>query len=277
MLCDLEHRASLAFRPYMTSPDYRQDHPGAAKGGRALEPLPFDGRALGADFTRLAWPIPELMLLGGLMVTRGEAIELMRADRSARALALGARLLTRYLRDRLGYARGTRLVLGNALVARLLKALRDRGVPVLTGVRTHTLVTAGGRVGGIEATVSGKRTAIAARRGVVLAGGGFPASPALRAQHLPAPLAELTPAAPGCDGSTIELGLVAGAALDPAGLDNALWLPSSAVTRADGSTGVYPPGSCRRFRPSNRCSARRGRRASEFPLPTLLQRGGGLG
>jgi succinate dehydrogenase/fumarate reductase flavoprotein subunit len=241
MLHDLEHRAGLAFRPYMSAPDYRQDHPGAGSGGRALEPLPFDGRMLGPDFARLAWPIPELMLFGGMMVTRGEAMQLIRADRSARAFALGARLVTRFLLDRVGYARGTRLVLGNALVARLLKALLDRGVPVLTDVRTHRLVTAAdGRVAGIETTVGGKRTAIAARRGVVLAGGGFPAGAALRAQHLPAPVAELTPAAPGCDGSTIGLGLAAGAALGPAGLDNALWFPSSTMTRPDGSTAVYP-------------------------------------
>jgi succinate dehydrogenase/fumarate reductase flavoprotein subunit len=240
MLLDLESRAGLAFRPYMTAPDYRQDHPGAARGGRALEPLPFDGRTLGSDFARLAWPIPELMLFGGMMVTRGDAAQLVRADRSPQAFALGTRLVARYLADRLGYARGTRLVLGNALVARLLKAARDRGVPVLTGVRTHRLVTARGRVGGVEATVNGARRTIAARCGVVLAGGGFPANAALRAQYLPAPVAEFTPAAPGCDGSTIELGLAAGAALGSSGLDNALWFPSSTMTRADGSTAVYP-------------------------------------
>jgi glycine/D-amino acid oxidase-like deaminating enzyme len=177
MLLDLERRAGIAFRPYMTAPDYRQDHPGAARGGRALEPLPFDGSALGADFTRLAWPIPEFMLLRGMMVTRGEAAQLLRADRSLRAFALGVRLVTRYLRDRLEYPRGTRLVLGNALVARLLKALLDRRVPVLTGVRTHRLVMDGARVAGIEAAVDGTRRTVAARRGVVLAGGGFPPAP----------------------------------------------------------------------------------------------------
>jgi succinate dehydrogenase/fumarate reductase flavoprotein subunit len=240
MLLDLEQRAGLAFRPYMTAPDYRQDHPGAAKGGRALEPMPFDGRKLGFDFGRLAWPIPELMVFGGMMVTRGEAAQLVRADRSPKGFALGAQLLARYLRDRLGYARGTRLVLGNALVARLLKAVLDRGVPVLTGVRTQRLVVTGGRVGGVEATVNGARRTIAARCGIVLAGGGFPANAALRAQYLPAPVAEFTPAGPTCDGSTIALGLAAGAALGPSGLDNALWFPSSTMTRGDGTTAVYP-------------------------------------
>jgi succinate dehydrogenase/fumarate reductase flavoprotein subunit len=240
MVADLEARAGITFRPYMTAPDYRQDHPGAARGGRALEPLPFDGRTLGADFDRVAWPIPELMLFGGMMITRGEAAQLLRADRSLAAMALGARLMTRYLRDRLRYKRGTRLVLGNALVARLFKALLDRGVSVITGARAHRLMSAGGRIGGVEATVDGERIAIKAQRGVVLAGGGFPANAAWRAKYLPEPVAEFTPAAPGCDGSTIELGLSAGAALGASGIDNALWFPSSIAHRADGSTAVYP-------------------------------------
>ena len=240
MLADLQERADLGFRPYMTAPDYRQDHPGAAPGGRPLEPLPFDGRLLGADFRRLAWPLPELTLFGRMMVTRAEAADLLRADRSPRALWLGARLLGRYLRDRLTGERGTRLVLGNALVARLLKALQDRGVPVLTGAHSERLLDRGGRICGVEVTVEGNPKAIEARRGVVLAGGGFPANAAWRARHLPAPIAEHTPAAPGCDGSTIELALAAGAALGPTGLDNALWFPSSLARRPDGSTAVYP-------------------------------------
>ena len=88
--------------------------------------------------------------------------------------------------------------------------------------------------------LDGRPVTVEARRGVVLAGGGFPASAAWRAQHLPEPVAEFTPAAPGCDGSTIELGLAAGAALGPSGLDNALWFPSSIAQRTDGSTAVYP-------------------------------------
>lgn len=240
MLAQLAEGAGIRFRPLMASADYRQDHPGAASGGRALEPLAFDGRSLGADFRRLAAPLRELMLFGGLMVSRAEAAELLRADRSPKAALMGLRMLARYLKDRLRHPRGTRLVLGNALVARLLKALLDRQVPVFTGIGCRRLHLQDGKVAGVDLSVGGTARRLNARRGVILAGGGFPANAAWRARELPSPVPAYTPAFEGCDGSTMELALATGAALGPDGLDNGLWFPSSIARRADGSTAVYP-------------------------------------
>jgi len=237
---DLATRAEIGFRPFPTAPDYRQDKPGAADGWRAMEPLPFDGRSLGPDFEALSPPLPELMLFGGLMVTRGEAMTLLRADRSISAAALGAQLVGRYALDRLSYSRGTRLVLGNALVARLLKAALDRGVIVRRKVATQSLLREGDRVCGVDVIYDGENQRIMARAGVVLAGGGFPASPDWRAQELPAPVAEYTAAAPGCLGKTLELAGDVGGSLGPSGIDNALWFPSSVAHRNDGSLAVYP-------------------------------------
>jgi succinate dehydrogenase/fumarate reductase flavoprotein subunit len=239
MLACLEKHAGMTFRPYPEHPDYRQDLPGAATGVRPLEPPEFDGRLLGKDFERVGWPLPELMLFGGMMVTRGEANRLLRAGRSIDGTRLGARLVLRFVADRLRYPRGTRLVLGNAIVARLYKALLDRKVPVWLGARTERLIGQGG-VHGAVVRHFGNLYRVRARRGVVLAGGGFPANAALREKHLPHPVARHTPAYEGCVGNTIQLGRQAGGALGPPGGDNALWFPSSVATRADGTTSVYP-------------------------------------
>lgn len=236
MQADLEDRAGITFRPLTTAPDYRQDLPGAAPGWRPLDPLPFDGRTLGPDFTRLAPPLPELMLFGGMMVTRPEAAQFLRADRSPAAAWLGLRLIGRFLRDRLRHGRGTRLVLGNALVARLLHACLTRGVQIHTDITTTGLLRDGNRVTGVD--LGGQK--VIARKGVILAGGGFPASPDWRTRELPKPVAAHTAAAPGAIGRTLDLGLGAGATLGPSGLDNALWFPSSTMTRKDGTTAVYP-------------------------------------
>jgi 3-oxosteroid 1-dehydrogenase len=240
MVAWLEARTDLRFRPYALQPDYRQELPGAALGGRALEPLPFDGRLLGPHFARVGWPLPELMLFRGMMVTRGEVTRLLKLGRSLDAFWLGAKLVLRYTQDRLRHARGTRLVLGNALVARLYGNLLQRNVPTWFECTVTRLIREGGRVSGLVARRGGADVTLTARRGIVMAGGGFPASAALRERYLPAPVAQYTAAFEGCTGETIELAQQVGGALGRIGEDNALWFPSSIATRADGSTAVYP-------------------------------------
>ncbi len=244
MLDFLQSRTDLAFQPYPFAPDYRQELPGAAEGLRPLEPLPFDGRALGRHFDEVGWPLPELMLFGKMMITRGEAARLLGFGRSAGAtvdgMALGARLVGRYALDRLRHRRGTRLVLGNALVARLYKNLLDRQIPVWLGSAPTELLRSGGRVSGLRLIRDGSPIELRARHGVVLAGGGFPANPQWRERYLPSPAPQHTAAFEGCTGDTLQIALEAGAALGPCGEDNALWFPCSVFQRKDGSTAVYP-------------------------------------
>ena len=240
MLEYLEKRADIRFQIYRRHPDYRQELSGAADGGRPLEPLSFDGRTLGREFRRVRAPLRELMLFGGMMVTRAEAARLLRAGRSWESFLLGAGLTLRYLADRLQYSRGTRLVLGNALAARLFKKLLDRRVVIWYEADTTALVKDNGRVCGLTVERNGKTVRVRAQHGIVLAGGGFPANPAMRGRHLPQPVAEHTAAFEGCVGGTLQLALDAGAVLGSPGEDNALWFPSSIGRRKDGSTIVYP-------------------------------------
>lgn len=240
MLRYLEKHTDVRFQVYRHHPDYRQELPGAAEGGRPLEPLPFDGRTLGKHLDRVRGPLPELMLFGGMMVTRAEATRLLRVTTSWDSFLLGARLFARYLADRTCHKRGTRLVLGNALAARLFKNLLDRDVAIWFNSTTTHLLRAGGVACGLIVERGGSRVRIRARRGIVLAGGGFPASAGLRERYLPKPVAQYTAAFEGCVGETLLLAQEIGAALGPPGEDNALWFPSSVAQRRDGSTAVYP-------------------------------------
>jgi len=240
MLRYLDERTDVHFQVYRHHPDYRQELPGAAEGGRPLEPLPFDGRTLGKDFDRVRWPLPELMIFGGMMVTRGEVARLLRITKSWSSFLLGARLLARYLMDRARYKRGTRLVLGNALAARLFKNLLDRNVAIRFNGKTKRLISEDGRACGLVVDRDGAEMRVRARRGIVLAGGGFPASSELRERYLPKPVSQYTAAFEGCVGETLLLAQEIGASLGPPGEDNALWFPSSIAKRKDGSTAVYP-------------------------------------
>lgn len=237
----MEANTAVRFRPYAVQPDYRQELAGATMAGRALEPLGFDGRQLGKHFADVRAPIPELTILGGMMVTRGEAALLLRGLTSLQAVSLGLRLVLRHALDRLKHARGTRLVLGNALVARLYASLLDAGVTVWRETKaTRLLRNEADRVTGVEVTREGRSLTVHATQGVVLSGGGFPASPEWRARHLPAPPPPFTAACPDSKGETIQLGLEAGAALGPGSPDNALWFPSSSARRKDGTLAVWP-------------------------------------
>ncbi|OXM68226.1 FAD-dependent oxidoreductase [Amycolatopsis vastitatis] len=221
--------------------DYHPDLPGSGVG-RALEPHTFDARRL-AHFGRVRWPIPEFALFGGtLMVRRREADRLLKVfDGSVRATALALRLGARWVVDRLRHPRGTRLTMGNALVAALYDQLTRRSGGVWFTARTTELTTdAPGRVTGAVVSHRGRLVQVTARRGVVLAGGGFPANPDLRAEHLPSPTPQFTPAAEGATGDTIALARSVGGVLAEPRDDNALWFPSSLGRRKDGSTAVFP-------------------------------------
>ncbi len=241
MLDYLDKHAGVRFQMYRTAPDYRQELQGAAQGGRPLEPLAFDGRTLGKDFDSVSWPIPELMLFGKMMVTRGEAARLLKITKLAPdSLMLGAKLMLRYWSDRLRFQRGTRLVLGNALVAKLFKALLDRGAAVWLNSKTVRLISENGRACGLVVQREGAEMDVRARLAIVLAGGGFPAGREFRERYLPKPVAIYTAAAEGCTGETLQLAQQIGGTLGPRGEDNALWFPSSIAKREDGSTAVYP-------------------------------------
>jgi hypothetical protein len=200
MLAYLEQHIDLRWLMYDVQPDYDQGLSGATTGGRALMPLPFDGRTLGKDFDRLRGPIPEFMLFGGMMITRGEAARLLRIGRNLDSFLLGAKLCGRYILDRMRYKRGTRLVLGNALVAHLFKNLRDRQTTIWYNAKTTRLISQNGRACGLVVQRNGTEVCVRANHGIVLAGGGFPASPELRERYFPKPVARYTSAYEGCTG-----------------------------------------------------------------------------
>lgn len=237
MVAFLEAEGELRFRAYPHHPDYLAAATGATLHGRVLEALPFDGRLLGRDFGLLRPPLPEFTLLGGMMVDRTDIGHLLNATGSAKSLWHALVLVTRFGADRLRYPRGTRLVMGNALAGRLLYALLRAGVPVRTGAAVTGLVASGGRVEGVTLAGGGR---LLARRGVVLATGGFSRHPELRRRLLPAPVAEHTPLVESVTGDGVSMGLRAGGRLGEGHAEASFWAPMSIRRRRDGSTAVFP-------------------------------------
>jgi len=70
--------------------------------------------------------------------------------------------------------------MGNALIGRLRKSLMDLNVPIWLNCPASELLMEGGGVSGVLARRSGRDVLINARKGVVLASGGFEHSQSLR-------------------------------------------------------------------------------------------------
>jgi succinate dehydrogenase/fumarate reductase flavoprotein subunit len=235
----LETHTGVRFIPAQMHPDYRSE-PGAARGGRALGAAPFDGRKLGADFDRVRAPRPEFLVLGGMMVGKADIPHLVAPFRSAAALFHVAHLLARQAMDRLRFSRGTRLVMGNALVARLFYSLRRRQVAIRFETQLSGLVVEGGRAIGARLKTPQGDCAIRATKGVVLATGGIGWNEELRAKLFPEPARRHSLAPATNTGDGIAAAIQSGAGLDPGVRSAGLWMPSSIMQRPDGSRSVFP-------------------------------------
>lgn len=234
------HEATLVrLDPVARHPDYLQSLPGATLGGRAFAPAPFDGRRLGRAFERVRPPLPEFMVLGGMMVAKADIPVLLNALRAPRDFVGAARLVARHARDRMGHARGTRLVMGNALVAQLFGSILRSNARIAF----DTLVLAACRTeAGFECTLLGTQgeRRLLARRALVLAAGGFSGNASMRRRWLPTLARDHSVAHAGNTGGGIALGLSLGGAIEDNHASPAFWMPVSTMKRSDGSIATFP-------------------------------------
>ncbi|MDA9507569.1 succinate dehydrogenase [Bradyrhizobium sp. CCBAU 11386] len=236
----LEAKTEVRLQPVKACPDYYPERLGATSGGRVLEPAAFDGTRLGRAFVRLRPPLPEFTLFGGMMVNPLDIPHLRRIGKSLRSTLRAARLVSEYMLQRLRSPRGTTLHLGNALAARLFASLLARQVEILFSADVEDLSMQGDRVSGVVIRHGSRDRAIAARRGVVLAAGGFSHDAALRKRFFPPAAGFVSAANPSGTGDGLRLAATAGAALNTEATSPAYWVPASLFRRADGSRGVFP-------------------------------------
>lgn len=205
--------------------DYHPDK-GGDPLGRGIWPNPMDARALGDEVGNLR---ASNLLRGapkGVWVTSKDFSDIIRLrwGGSLRRYKIMFRMAWRKLH---AHATGAQIVTsGQALVARLRMAVRDAGVPLWLNTPMTTLLTdQDGAVCGVEAVREGKLIRIGARRGVVIAAGGFEFDEAMRRQHQPK-LRGVghSHGAPSNTGDGIRAGERIGAATDL--MDDAWWMPA---------------------------------------------------
>ncbi|MDP3139998.1 MAG: FAD-dependent oxidoreductase, partial [Burkholderiaceae bacterium] len=241
MLAYMTQHEVLQLAARAHAPDYYPDNAGATMGGRAMDPVVFDGRRLGRRFRDLRDPLAPFMVLGGMMVNTADARHLLAVGRSFASWKHGVKLVLRYFSDRLrGYHRGTRLVLGNSLAGQLLHSVLKRGIPYWLEASVQKIHVADGSVHGVTVIHQGRTRNVRARRGVVVATGGFPRSLEMRARHYPKPIGDWSMAPEGNRGEGIALAQEAGGTLGQGSVGCALWAPVSIHHRPDGTQMRYP-------------------------------------
>lgn len=216
MIRYVDETTSLRYRMNPGYADYYPEMPCAVDSGRAMEPAPFDGALLGEELERLR-PTHYGATLMGMGMTISESNDM--ATKAPGWLWTVLRIMARYYLDipwRFRTKRDRRLCLGNALIAGLRHAMLKRGIPLWLECPMESLVVEQGRVRGVVARRKGEVLTLRARRGVILAAGGFERSQAMREQYLAQPTRQewsVTPAGLNT-GDTIRAAEAIGAKLE---------------------------------------------------------------
>ncbi|CDO06191.1 FAD-binding protein [Mycolicibacterium cosmeticum] len=199
MLDFLEAHSELRFDIAEGFPDYKPELPGGRPGGgRSLNAKPFDLSRIGEWHDRItAFPV-DFSNVG--------------IDAETRARIHAA----------VDDMDGDYCVAGTALIAGLLKGLLDRGVTPVTQARAQELIEESGRITGVRITVDGTDIRVGARRGVILATGGFEWDPQLVEAYLRGPMrGAVSP--PNNTGDGLRMAMAHGA--DLANMGEAWWVP----------------------------------------------------
>ena len=200
----LEEKTDAKFSILDGYPDYYLDRPGALKGGgRALDNHLFDFSILGDWASKVrnnGMPLPltlaETPLGGGTGVIPDDIMS------------------ERLEKDSRGF--------GQALVGALLKGCLDRGIEPYLDTKAKKLIKNDERITGIEIEKNGQTETIIARRGVIIATGGFEWNKDFVTTFLRGPLrAPASP--PGNDGDGLLMAQEAGASLG--NMTSAWWSP----------------------------------------------------
>jgi 3-oxosteroid 1-dehydrogenase len=199
MLDYVEAHSELRFEIAEGFPDYKPELPGGRpSGGRSLNAKPFDLSLLGEWRERITSFPADFSNVGIDAETRARIHASVDSED------------------------GDYCVAGTALIAGLVKGLLDAGVVPQTDARALQLIGDASRIAGVRINSDGKDLRVQARRGVVLATGGFEWDAKLVEAYLRGPMrGAVSP--PNNTGDGLRMAMAHGA--DLANMGEAWWVP----------------------------------------------------
>lgn len=235
-----EAHTALDFEGGLAIPDTYGDRPGAGTGGRSVIAAPYDARRLGRLVSLVRKPMRETTFLGMTIQAGPDLRAFMNVTRSLPAFLHAGRRLARHLLDLALHGRGMQFRNGLSLVGRLVESADALGVRFLTSSPATGLIREDGRVTGAILGQAPGEIRVTARKGVILAAGGYPHDRERRASSFTADSHHVTVAAPSATGDGLRLGEQAGGSVETGLAAPGAWCPVSVVPHPDGSTGHFP-------------------------------------
>lgn len=241
-----ETKTELQFVPGAKIKDIYGETPGAGTGHRSVGPKPYDARKLRPELrAKMRHQLYETSFLGMGIMAGPDLGKFLAASRgSIPGIAHAGIRVTRHIWDLIFHRRNMQLVNGTALTARLMKSADDLGVEFRVASPAKGLLTdPDGRVSAVVIGGAAGDYELTARRGVVMAAGGFPRDVKRRSELFP-----LTPtgaehwtlAPRETEGDGITMAQQLGAHFQTAVHSPAAWCPVSLVPHPNGSQGTFP-------------------------------------
>ena len=244
MVAFFEQRTSMQFVSGTWIADIQGELPGAGTGGRSVGPKPINARRLNKELRdKLRPQLYETSFLGMGIMAGPDLQAFLHATTSVRSFFHAGWRVAFHLFDLVTNRRGMQLVNGTALVARLAKSADDLGVRLWVRSPVTRLLTDDGAVTGAVVATSDGEVTVRARRGVLLAAGGFPNDVERRRAlfpRTPTGREHWTLAPPETTGDGINLGESVGGQFDASLASPAAWCPVSLVPYRGGRVGTYP-------------------------------------
>jgi succinate dehydrogenase/fumarate reductase flavoprotein subunit len=237
MVAFFEDRTALQFDGGFPIPDTYGHQPGAGTAGRSVIAKPYDGRNLGKAIGKLRKPLRETTFFGMTIQAGADLRAFMTMTRSWPSFLHAVRRTIRHFRDLALHGRGMDLRNGSALAARLYRSALDLGVEFRLSAEVANLIETDGAVTGLRLADGETLTA---RKGVVLACGGYPHDAARRAETFVRDREHFSLAVPSATGDGIRLAEAVGAKVDVSGKHHAAMCPVSTVPWPNGSIGYFP-------------------------------------
>ena len=201
--------------------DYYPELPGGSELGSTINVPAIDLRKLGDEEQNLLHPLA--LAPKGIWFAPKDLRLFYQVRQNWRGKAVLVKLIWRMFRARVF---GDRMAaIGQSLAARLRLALKQQGIPLwLSSPMTELVTDVDGTVTGAVVEQEGRQRRIHARRGVILASGGFDHDMSWRRQHLPVLEKDWSFGNPAAMGDGIRAGEKVGGSTDL--LDEAWWFPA---------------------------------------------------